>query len=47
VIHESVTGALREARDSLARLTGQQVGTQQLMQTVMARCLSSVVDNGY
>jgi hypothetical protein len=39
VIHESVTGALREARDSLARLTGQQVGTQQLMQiTVDAAC---------
>lgn len=32
VVHESVTGALREARDGLARLTGQQVGTQQLMQ---------------
>jgi hypothetical protein len=27
-----VTGALREARDGLARLTGQRVGTQQLMQ---------------
>jgi hypothetical protein len=32
VVHESVTGALREARDGLARMTGQQVGTQQLMQ---------------
>jgi hypothetical protein len=32
VVHESVTGALRQARDSLARLTGTQVGTQQLMQ---------------
>lgn len=32
VVHESVAGALREARDGLARLTGQQVGTQQLMQ---------------
>ena len=32
VVHQSVTGALREARDGLARMTGQQVGTQQLMQ---------------
>ncbi len=32
VVHESVTGALREARDGLVRLTGQRVGTQQLMQ---------------
>ncbi len=32
VVQESVTGALREARDTLARMTGQQVGTQQLMQ---------------
>jgi phage tail protein X len=32
VVHETVTGALREARDGLARVTGQQVGTQQLMQ---------------
>lgn len=32
VVHESVTGALREARDGLARLFGTRVGTQQLMQ---------------
>lgn len=32
VVHESVTGALREARDGLARMTGTRVGTQQLMQ---------------
>ena len=32
VVHESVTGALREARDGLARMTGVRVGTQQLMQ---------------
>jgi hypothetical protein len=32
VVHESVTGALRQARDGLARMTGQQIGTQQLMQ---------------
>lgn len=32
VVQESVTGALREARDGLARMTGARVGTQQLMQ---------------
>jgi hypothetical protein len=32
VVHESVTGALRQARDGLARMTGVRVGTQQLMQ---------------
>jgi hypothetical protein len=32
VIHESVTGALREARDGLERMTGTRIGTQQLMQ---------------
>ena len=32
VVHESVTGALREAREGLARMTGTRVGTQQLMQ---------------
>lgn len=32
VVQESVTGALREARDGLARMTGVRVGTQQLMQ---------------
>ena len=32
VVHETVTGALREARDGLARVLGQQVGTRQLMQ---------------
>ena len=32
VVHAAVTGALREARDGLARLTGQRIGTQQLMQ---------------
>jgi hypothetical protein len=32
VVHESVTGALREARDGLQRVIGQKVGTQQLMQ---------------
>jgi hypothetical protein len=31
-VQESVTGALREARDGLARMTGVRVGTQQLMQ---------------
>ena len=37
VVHESVTGALREARDGLARVLGQPVGTRQLMQiTVQA-----------
>jgi hypothetical protein len=37
VVHETVTGALREARDGLHRVIGQQVGTQQLMQiTVQA-----------
>jgi hypothetical protein len=35
VVHESVTGALRQARDGLARLTGTQVGTQQLMQVTI------------
>jgi len=35
VVHETVTGALREARDGLARMTGQQVGTQQLMQVTI------------
>jgi len=32
VVHESATGALREARDTLTRVTGQRVGTRQLMQ---------------
>jgi hypothetical protein len=32
VVHETVTGALREARDGLARVLGQRVGTRQLMQ---------------
>ena len=32
VVQESVTGALRQASDGLARLTGVRVGTQQLMQ---------------
>jgi hypothetical protein len=32
VVHETVTGALREARDGLARILGQRVGTRQLMQ---------------
>jgi hypothetical protein len=32
VVHESVTGALREARDGLTRILGQRVGTRQLMQ---------------
>jgi hypothetical protein len=37
VVHETVTGALREARDGLQRVIGQQVGTQQLMEiTVQA-----------
>jgi hypothetical protein len=31
VVHETVTGALREARDGLARMIGARVGTQQLM----------------
>jgi hypothetical protein len=32
VVHESVTGALREARDGLDRILGARVGTRQLMQ---------------
>jgi hypothetical protein len=32
VVYESVSGALRQARDGLARMTGVRVGTQQLMQ---------------
>jgi hypothetical protein len=32
VIHETVTGALREARDGLDRVLGARVGTRQLMQ---------------
>ena len=32
VVHETVTGALREARDGLAGILGQRVGTRQLMQ---------------
>jgi hypothetical protein len=32
VVHETVTGALREAREGLARVIGARVGTQQLMQ---------------
>ena len=32
VVHETVTGALREARDGLARIIGQRVGTRQLME---------------
>ena len=32
VVHETVTGALREARDGLARILGQRVGTRQLME---------------
>jgi hypothetical protein len=36
VVHEAVTGSLREARDALVRGTGQQVGTRQLMEMVVA-----------
>jgi hypothetical protein len=32
VIHESVTGALRQARDGLDRILGTRIGTRQLMQ---------------
>jgi hypothetical protein len=32
VVHETVTGALREARDGLARVLDQRVGTRQLME---------------
>ena len=32
VVHETVTGALREAHDGLARILGQRIGTRQLMQ---------------
>ena len=32
VVHESVTGALREAHDGVERMTGTRIGTQQLMQ---------------
>jgi hypothetical protein len=32
VIHETVTGALRQARDGLDRILGARVGTRQLMQ---------------
>lgn len=32
VVHESVAGALRQARDGLARILGQRVGTRQLME---------------
>ena len=32
VVHESVTGALREARDGLDRILGAHIGTRQLMQ---------------
>jgi hypothetical protein len=36
-VHQSVTGALREARDGLARMIGTRIGTQQLMRiTVQA-----------
>jgi hypothetical protein len=34
IVHEAVTGSLREARAALERASGQQVGTRQLMQTV-------------
>jgi hypothetical protein len=32
VVHETVTGALRQARDGMARILGARVGTRQLMQ---------------
>ncbi len=36
VVHETVTGGLREARDGLARVIGARVGTRQLMQITVA-----------
>lgn len=36
VVHDSVTGALREAHDGLERVTGQRVGTRQLMEITVA-----------